>query len=347
MPKRPVVELPKYVQRIVDGHREYFYFQRGRGSSSPGPRIKLPKGPRDAEFWAAYKSHLGSEAPVARTFDALITAYKVSPEFTKRSVVTQRDYARYLDIVSTAWGKNHVGSLRPKHVIQMRDAWAETPVAANHLLSVLKTLINWGIPREFSEANPCVYVPKLKVDEEGARPWPMWAYSLIEEHGSEEMRRAVLLARYTGQRQADVLRMGPEDIEDGGINVVQQKTGKELWVPLHANLRDALEAWSCSPFVQTPKGEGYTPDRFRSAWTRLMNDTPAGRIRKEGYTFHGLRASSVEKLREAGCGDREIEAITGMSPTMITRYSRFADQKRLAKSAARRLEGRTRTEPEQ
>jgi len=50
-----------------------------------------------------------------------------------------------------------------------------------------------------------------------------------------------------------------------------------------------------------------------------MNDTPAGRIRKEGLTFHGLRASSVEKLREAGCGTREIEAITGMSPAMITR----------------------------
>ena len=28
-----------------------------------------------------------------------------------------------------------------------------------------------------------------------------------------------MLARYTGQRQADVLRMAPEHIEDGGINV--------------------------------------------------------------------------------------------------------------------------------
>jgi integrase len=70
-----------------------------------------------------------------------------------------------------------------------------------------------------------------------------------------------------------------------------------------------------------------------------MNNTPVGRIRAEGFTFHGLRASSVEKLREAGCGDREIEAITGMSVAMITRYSRFANQKSLAKSAIRRLEG--------
>ena len=182
----------------------------------------------------------------------------------------QRDYARYLDIVSSAWGKLHVGSLRPKHVIQLRDAWAHAPSAANHLLSVLKTLIGWGIPREFSDANPCIHVPKLALDEEGARPWPLWAYSLIEEHASEGMQRSVLLARYTGQRQADVLRMSPSNVEDGGINVVQQKTGKELWVPLHADLRGALASWSCSPFVRTPKSQPYTPERFRAAWTRAL-----------------------------------------------------------------------------
>ena len=36
----------------------------------------------------------------------------------------------------------------------------------------------------------------------------------------------MLLARYTGQRQSDVLRMGPSNVEDGGIVVVQQKTGR-------------------------------------------------------------------------------------------------------------------------
>jgi predicted transcriptional regulator len=69
-----------------------------------------------------------------------------------------------------------------------------------------------------------------------------------------------------------------------------------------------------------------------------MNGTPAGRIRKQGFTFHGLRASSCEKLYEAGCNDNEISSITGMSPTMIRRYLRFAEQKRLAKAAQRRLE---------
>jgi integrase len=90
----------------------------------------------------------------------------------------------------------------------------------------------------------------------------------------------------------------------------------------------------------TAKGEPYTPGRFRAAWTRLMH-TPAGKIREEGYTFHGLRASSCEKLYEAGCSGEEISSITGMSPAMIRHYLRFANQKRLARAAVRRLEGRT------
>jgi integrase len=95
---------------------------------------------------------------------------------------------------------------------------------------------------------------------------PTWAYKLIEECEREDMQRAVLLARYTGQRQSDVLRMAPSDIKDSGIVVVQQKTGKELWVPLHPDLRDALEGWQGSPYVLDRKGNSYTPDRFRAAW---------------------------------------------------------------------------------
>lgn len=139
--------------------------------------------------------------------------------------------------------------------------------------------------------------------------------------------------------------MGPEHIEAGGIVVKQQKTGKELWVPLHADLKAAMQTWDSSPYVLDRKCKPYTPQRFRAAWDDLMSRTPAGKIRDQGLVFHGLRASSCEKLREAGCNDREIGAITGMSPEMITRYTRFADQKMLARAAAARLEGRTLSEP--
>jgi integrase len=91
--------------------------------------------------------------------------------------------------------------------------------------------------------------------------------------------------------------MAPEHVDDGGIHVTQHKTGKVLWLPLHAELKREMETWEGSPFVLTSKGKSYkTADSFRSAWTRLMDETPAGKIRQEGLTFHGLRASSCEAL---------------------------------------------------
>ena len=298
MRKKPTLELPKYVHRVVNRvGREYFYFQRGRCSSSPGERVRLSGGPHSPEFWKAYQSCLGSDAiSTDKTFDTLISTYKVSHEFTSRAEATQRDYLRYLHIISRAWGPLLVASCRPMHVIHLRDKWMATPVAANMLLAILRMLIGWGIPREFGESNPCIHVPRLQTNPEGARPWPVWAFKLIDECGREDIQRAVLLARFTGQRQADVLRMSPNDIEDGGINVVQQKTGKELWVPLHPDLRGALEGWCSSPYVVNRKGEPYTPERFRSAWADVMKRTAAGKIREGGVCLPW--APRIE-LREA------------------------------------------------
>ena len=338
--KRLMLELPPHVRRVTAKSREYYYFQRGRGTVLEGPRIALPSDPYSVEFWQAYRAALGHDEPAGRTFNDLITAYQRSPEFRSKSLATQRDYTRYLKIIGEAWGPLLVSGVRPKNVLNLRDAWAETPVAANMLLSIAKLVINWGLPREFSESNPCLAIPKIKTKDGGAKPWPVWAFDLVERHAPEGLRHAVWLARYTGQRQADVLRMGKADIEDGGIKVIQQKTGKVLWIPLHQDLTEEMRGWDVTPpwtFVQDTKGHSYSPDRFREAWSRLMK-TPAGRIRTEGYTFHGLRASSVVSLREVGCGDREIESITGMSPGMVTRYSRFSDQRKLAKAAILRLE---------
>ena len=93
-----------------------------------------------------------------------------------------------------------------------------------------------------------------------------------------------------------------------------------------------IKRWGdCERFVLTPKGTAYTSQRFRAAWSRLMNDTPAGRIRMEGFTFHGSAGGLLREAREAGCSYEDIEAITGMSQAMIRRYLRFANQKRLAK----------------
>lgn len=339
--KRPVVELPEYVRRVVSRGREYFYFQRGRGTANEEPVKRLPGHPHSVAFWQAYNEALGEKHVSRGRVADLIGVYKGSPEFGRLAETTKRDYLRYLAIIETAWGDLQARGVRPKHAISLRDAYADAPVAANHLVSIGKTLFNFGIPREFCETNPFSMIPKIPVDDKGSPPWPAWAFGLIDDFGWEDLQRAVVLAAYTGQRQEDVIRMAKSDLEDGGIVVTQLKTAKTLWIPLHKDLVAKMATWEVGPpwtFVQSTKGQVYTPERFRARWTRLMRGTPAGRIRAQGFKFHGLRSSSVENLREAGCSDAEISSITGMSPAMIRRYSRFGDQRRLAKAAILRLE---------
>ena len=84
--KKPTLELPKYVHRVLNNQgREYFYFQRGRGSGSAEARVRLPDDPCTPEFWAAYHECMCGDVAVAKTFDELILEYRIAHEFTHLS----------------------------------------------------------------------------------------------------------------------------------------------------------------------------------------------------------------------------------------------------------------------
>lgn len=48
----------------------------------------------------------------------------------------------------------------------------------------------------------------------------------------------------TGQRIGDVIEMRWSDIQDGGFAVSQNKTNKQLWIPILPELQAALDAAS-------------------------------------------------------------------------------------------------------
>ena len=135
----------------------------------------------------------------------------------------------------------------------------------------------------------------------------------------------------TGQRIGDILEMRWSHIEGDGINVKQNKTGVELYIPFTARLRSYL--------AQTPK-KGFTivttihgtemsynavEQRFRTVRERAGIGN---------YVMHGWRYTAAQQLLLAGCSDAEIGAITGhKSLEMIAKYSRKGQQAQLARTA--------------
>jgi len=333
-----MVELPAGVNAVRSRGRLYYYYHPGRGTKNGRKPQRLPDDPRSPEFWAAYARLSGSQiietpAPRAGTFDALIVAYKASPNFAKRSPRTKEEYDRLLRVIGERWGPLLVRGVRPRHVLELRDAFAETPRKADHIVAVLSVLIAWGVPREYADINPCREIGTLS-ESDGWQPWQQEDIDYAREHLKPHLWRVAALALYSGQRQSDVLAMDWSRISNNEIAVRQNKTGKFLWVPVHRELRQILDVIPrVSTRILTNSNDLPWSSGFKASWQTEMNRPTFLGFRERKLVFHGLRKSAVVMLLEAGCTDAEVAAITGQSRDMIVHYSMMVNQRKLARSA--------------
>ena len=84
-----------------------------------------------------------------------------------------------------------------------------TPNSANFMLSVLRVLLEWSIPRGYRDDNPAVGVKQLKVEDNGHEPWTEDGYRFVMERAPTHLRRMAFLGRATGQRVSDLVKMAP------------------------------------------------------------------------------------------------------------------------------------------
>ena len=183
-----MLNLPAGVHVVRSKGRNYYYFSPHRGTSYAGKRIALGTEPSDPAFWEALKLARGDRPDIKPgTFAALITAFRNTKNEKWRgySENTRQNYNISLDRIEAAWGSLPVGGLTAIGIYRLRDQFATTPVQANHLVSVLRTLLALGIPRGYGERNPALEVVAIDIlDEQNARPWPEDAFRLVLARGA-------------------------------------------------------------------------------------------------------------------------------------------------------------------
>src|SRR4029450_9409765 len=107
------------------------------------------------------------------------------------------------------------------------------------------------------------------------------------------------------------------DIEGRLISVVQNKTGKRLWIPIHRELREVLTAIEArerkrsdnvvamqrldGTILTNSRGKPWTRDGFNASWQDELNRSEMTALRERRFVFHGLRKSAVVVLFEARC----------------------------------------------
>ena len=220
----------------------------------------------------------------------------------------------------------------------LRDRWQASLRRANAYVQILSILMEHANDKGLRTDNPAKGVQRLK-GKGGWRAWAPEELAWFDGLATGAMRLAWLLALYTGQRESDVLGMTWSAIRDDVIKVTQDKTDERLWIPLHPALKAELDAARVArtgmAIVASRAGRPYSLDGFRSIWHRAL--TKAG-LGEAGLTFHGLRKNAAGALAEAGATDSEIMAITGHKTRgMVSLYTRYAQQRALAKSAMRKL----------
>jgi integrase len=207
---------------------------------------------------------------------------------------------------------------------------------ANLTKAVLARLFAYAIAIRWRTDNPFDKVPRYKLGthhtwsdaqlEAFEKRWPM---------GTRE-RLAFMILLYTGQRVGDAIRMRRSDIVNGTIHVVQGKTDAELFIALHPALERAIKAGPANGLYLVGDKNG-RPIR-RATLSTLIAKAAARAGLPKICVAHGLRKAALRRLAEYGSTSKEIAAVSGHRTLgEIERYTRQADQERMARTAIRNL----------
>jgi integrase len=358
MMKRP----PKYVQGFIDRHgKPRFYFRRLGFRQVP-----LPGLPWSPEFMEGYQRALdarpqpiGSDRVIPRSIRALAIAYYDSAAFKALKPITKGVYrniierfCRDADKNGQPYGDKSAVTMKAHNVEQLMEMRADQPDSANGLRKVLREMMKVAVKLEWRDNDPTLGIKKIKPKKQGGfHRWTDAEVAQFEQRHAvgSKARLAMALGLYTGQARQDAILMGEQHItreydpeQDRDVEILnwvrkktEDKTGLELAIPVHPELRRIIDATPSKhlTFIVTELGAPFTAAGFGNWFRERCNETGLAHC-----SFHGLRKAAATRLIDAGCDVVEAAAITGhASLKELQRYIETRDRKRAARRAMHKL----------
>ena len=273
------------------------------------------------------------------TIDELIRRYVSSEFYAGLQASTKRGYDQCLEQISKWAGTAPVMVIDWERISKLAASMTSTPSYRNHVLRILRLLLNYAVRIGWLLTNPCLRPPLAPIERSGL-VWPREAVDAFvataDAMGNWSVGTAVVVNEWLGQRQGDVLRLTRGLLRDGVLLIRQGKTGAQLALPYgrvphvrerleHELARIDAQPWRIRPLeliVDESQGRRYTADRFRSVFGRVraatagshpifhtdfiqpgraMDHPDALRLEMTSLTFQHLRHTAVTRLAEAGC----------------------------------------------
>ena len=297
-------------KRLADGTlRTYWYAWKG------GPPLRGEPG--SPEFIASYNEAAARKiTPPTGKLLSMLQAYQGSDDFRDGLAPrTRSDYVGKIKLIEKAFGDFPLSAMTDVRTRGIFKAWRERLATASRRQAdyawvVLARVLSWGMDRGLVAANPCARGGRLYRGSRAEKIWTAADEAAFLERAPAHLHLPLLLALWTGQRQADLLRLPWSAYDGKHIRLRQSKGGTRVVIRVGAPLKVVLDAATKrSPIILTNKdGKPWTPDGFRASWGKACK--AAGVV---GVTFHDLRGTAVTRLALAECTEAEIATITGHS----------------------------------
>jgi len=334
------------------GNIRIYYRAKGR------PKVRLRGTPWTPEFMAEYQAAKGEAAPtkakgiasgtwrwLCTRYFAECTEYKRLDARTQhvRRQILEATYDEPITPVSSKYFRDFPLSRMTADAVEvLRDRKIDTPESANARVKAMRQVFKFGVKKKLAPSNPARDVEYFKSGPTGFHTWnPEEVQQFEERHviGSKA-RLALALLLFTGQRRSDIIRFGKQHVKAGKLTFTQHKgrnrKPKRLTLPILPALQRVIDGTVCGDLTF-----------LVNDWGRPFSDAGFGNKFRDWCNQAGLRNCSAHGLRKAGatmaaCNGattRQLMAIFGWDTFKeAERYTRNADQLRLAESAMHLLE---------
>lgn len=332
--------LATATKRLADGsRRKYFYAWRG------GPMLKDDQGAPlqlgDPRLVTAYvAAHEARKKPAAGTLFSLIVDFKASSEFRKLAERTKKDYLRFLTVIEDRFATLPIAALvkpgarglfktwrdeiaaatplGPKERAELKKAGKEAPIAgdrqADYAWGVLARVLSVAKDRGKIAVNVCERGGRLYEVDRAEIIWLPEHIKAFGEAAPDELRFALVLALWTGQRQGDLIKLTWSQYDGTHLRIRQGKRKARVLLPVGSILKAELDSRrpekAEGAILRNTRGAKWTGDGFRSSWDAVY--TRAG-LDTTDLRFNDLRGTAVTRLALAGCTVPQIAGFTGHS----------------------------------
>ena len=348
----------KYVVKDISRHGQIRIYYKRQGCK----KIRLAAPINSPEFLLDYAAVLRGETPPSHlkkgkeksiynrakggSFRWLCEKYKDNLALKNVTIDTYKRQISMLERLCLKIGDVSYLDVKRRHIVALRDSYADKIGAANNVLRVLKSLCNFAVEYEYIEINPATSVKKLKpLNPDGFHTWTLSEIAQFEEFHNvgTTPRLAFDLLLFTGQRRSDVVRLGKQFENKGRLEFVQEKGKKTspsfLSLPIIPQLQKSIDATKTgdTTYLITSFNKPYTSNGFGNSM-RKWCDLAALPKR---CASHGLRKAAATRLAESGCSEHEIMAWTGHKTSdQVNIYTRKANQKLLSDAAILKTNGK-------